>query len=521
MAIRKLQREVDEWIKDVGVRYFDELTNMAILTEEVGEVARVIARRYGEQSEKESDKQVDLGEELADVMFVVLCLANSTGTDLQRAFEQRMLNKTKRDKNRHHSNPKLKTSIPRVRMMEGQTVEICGSKSVSNRLLILEKLYGNLLIDNLSTSKDTEIIKGALESQSPVIDVQQAGTAMRFLTAYFAVSEGRTVTLTGSDRMKERPIQPLVDALRDLGADIHYTEKEGFPPLKITGKNIEKNYLSIPANISSQFITALMLIGAKLKDGVLITLEGEITSRPYIEMTLSILQEIGIRSTFFDDTIKIYPKENRYRSSLMSYEIESDWSSASYFYSLAAIGRKNVHMKNFRSISLQGDSAVKGIYWKAFGVNTISDDGENKISLYPQSHFKYPEKIVLNMRDCPDIVQTVCVTATALQIPFHLTGLHTLKVKETDRLVALKNELAKLGALTEITENSISLVEFTELPEKIFINTYNDHRMAMSFAPFALLKEIEIENQPVVEKSYPEFWSDFFKVVKERKPKAE
>lgn len=364
---------------------------------------------------------------------------------------------------------------------------------------------------NLSNSQDTTLLKKALESDSEIVDIHHAGTAMRFLTSYYSIFEGKKTILTGSDRMKNRPIKPLVDALQSLGADITYLEKEGFPPLQIIGKKLEKNTVKISANVSSQFLTSLILIGGKLQNGLTLELEGEITSRPYLEMTLKILDEIGIKSHFAENKIEIVTHNNQYRTE--RYEVESDWSSASYFYSLAAIGRKNITLKSYHTLSLQGDSVIKELYWKYFGINTVSDYAENSISLLPEPAFEYPELITLDMNDCPDIAQTLCVTATALKIPFEITGLHTLKVKETDRLVALQNELLKIGAKTHITVEKIESSEFIEPQENISIATYNDHRMAMAFAPFALIKELNIENEDVVEKSYPEFWEDFAKVT--------
>lgn len=404
-------------------------------------------------------------------------------------------------------------------LIDGKTIEITGSKSISNRLLILGKLLGNLKIENLSNSQDTQLLQKALDSESEVIDIHHAGTAMRFLTSFYAIQEGRKTILTGSERMKQRPIKPLVEALRELGAEIKYLENEGFPPLEIHGKKIEKNFVKIPANISSQFITSLLLIGASLENGLEIELIGEITSRSYIKMTLKILKEIGIETHFEGNVIKILSSNSsllnkqldfHYHSSKIKlYTVESDWSSASYFYSLAAIGRKNILLKSFYASSLQGDSALMEIYWKFFGVNTISDAAEHLITLVPDVYFRYPEKLILNMNDCPDIAQTVCVTCVALKMPFEITGLGTLKVKETDRLIALQNELEKIGCSTEITENSIKSLEFSEPKDDISIATYNDHRMAMSFAPFALVKELDIQNEEVVEKSYPDFWKDF------------
>lgn len=413
--------------------------------------------------------------------------------------------------------------IEKVKLKDGITVAITGSKSISNRLLILGKLFGDLKIENLSNSQDTQLLEKALAEDSEVVDIHHAGTAMRFLTSLFAIKEGKKTILTGSARMKQRPIKPLVDALRELGAEINYLENEGFPPLEIHGKRIEKNFVKIPANISSQFITSLLLIGASLENGLEIELQGEITSRSYIKMTLKILKDIGIESRFERNSIKILSSESSlhnkqldkhfHSSKIKHYTVESDWSSASYFYSLAAIGKKRIRLKSFYAFSLQGDSALKEIYLKFFGVNTISDSAENQISLIPDAHFQYPEKFILDMNDCPDIAQTVCVTCVALKLPFEISGLGTLKVKETDRLVALQNELEKIGCKTEITDDSIKSLEFFEPKNAISIATYNDHRMAMSFAPFALVKELDIQNEDVVEKSYPDFWTDFFEIT--------
>lgn len=403
--------------------------------------------------------------------------------------------------------------LKKTTLLNNKTIQITGSKSISNRLLILQKIFGNLIINNLSNSQDSDMMQKALASENETVDIHHAGTAMRFLTSYFAIQEGKTTILTGSERMKQRPIKFLVDALQSLGAEIEYLENPGFPPIKITGTKILKSKVQIEANVSSQFITSLLLVGAKLHNGLLINLVGEITSRPYLEMTLKILQETGIKTEFEGQNIHIYPKTKSEPNLAQSYEVESDWSSASYFYSLAAIGRESINLKSFRTYSLQGDSVLKKIYLEFFGINTISDEAEHQITLLPEPNFQKPAKISLDMNDCPDIAQTLCVTATALQIPFEITGLATLKVKETDRLVALQNELKKIGCCTEITDSSISSLSFSEPQETISIATYNDHRMAMSFAPFALVKGLEIENDHVVEKSYPEFWKDFFKIV--------
>ncbi len=393
-------------------------------------------------------------------------------------------------------------------LLGNKTVQISGSKSISNRLLILESLFSNIKIGNLSNSQDTQLLKKALSENSETVDIHHAGTAMRFLTSYYSIQEGKTTLLTGSKRMKERPIKNLVNALRDLGVDIEYLENDGFPPLKITGKKISQTSVNVPANISSQFITSLLLIAGKLENGLEINLVGDVTSRSYIEMTLDILTKFGIRNSFTGNTIRVEPFNPDDQPSTDSYEVESDWSSASYFYSICALGRETLHLKSFYKESTQGDSAISKIYEDFFGIKTIFSEDEHKITLEPQQNFSFPEKIILDMNNCPDIAQTLCVTASALQIPFEISGLGTLRVKETDRLLALYHELQKLGTETEITDLTIKSISFGEPQDNISIRTYQDHRMAMSFAPFCLIKELNIEEEDVVEKSYPMFWRD-------------
>ena len=382
-------------------------------------------------------------------------------------------------------------------------IQITGSKSESNRLLILQKLFGNIEIKNISNSQDTNLLQKALNSDEKTIDIHHAGTAMRFLTSFFAVQEGVEKILTGSERMKQRPIKPLVEALRELGADIEYLENEGFPPLKIKGKKLEKNVVEIPADISSQFITSLILVGGKLKNGLTIKLLGEITSKPYIEMTLKLLSEISGKSIVLKDkTIQI----PNIKTQKTAFTVESDWSSASYFYSFSALDRQKITLKNFNKNSLQGDSRITEIYSQFFGIDTIFNENQQEITLIPKSNFSLPLSILLNLNDSPDISQTVCVTAAALKISFEISGLATLKIKETDRLSALQNELKKIGCETEITDNSIKSVLYTNPKKNISIATYGDHRMAMAFAPYSLIQEIEIQNPEVVEKSFPDFW---------------
>ena len=382
-------------------------------------------------------------------------------------------------------------------------IQITGSKSESNRLLILQKLFGNIEIKNISNSQDTNLLQKALNSDEKIIDIQHTGTAMRFLTSFFAVQEGVEKILTGSERMKQRLIKPLVEALRELRTDIEYLEKEGFPPLKIKGKKLEKNFVEIPADISSQFITSLILVGGKLENGLTIKLLGEITSKPYIEMTLKLLSEISGKSIILKDkTIQI----PNIKTQKTVFTVESDWSSASYFYSFSALNRQKITLKNFNKNSLQGDSRITEIYSQFFGIDTIFNENQQEITLIPKSNFSLPQSIQLNMNDCPDIAQTVCITASALKIPFEIGGLATLKIKETDRLSALQNELKKIGCETEITDSSIKSVLYTNPEKNISIATYGDHRMAMAFAPYSLIQEIEIQNPEVVEKSFPDFW---------------
>ena len=374
-------------------------------------------------------------------------------------------------------------------------IQITGSKSESNRLLILQKLFGNIEIKNISNSQDTKLLQKALNSHEKIIDIHHAGTAMRFLTSFFAVQEGAEKILTGSERMKQRPIKPLVEALRELGADIEYLEKEGFPPLKIKGKNLEKNFVEIPADVSSQFISSLILIGGKSQNGLTIKL--------LREMTLKLLSEISGKSIILKDKTIQIPNIKTLKT---AFTVESDWSSASYFYSFSTLNKQKITLKYFNENSLQGDSRITEIYSQFFGIDTVFNEIQQEITLIPKSNFSLPQSIQLNMNDCPDIAQTVCVTAAALKIPFEIGGLATLKIKETDRLSALQNELKKIGCKTEITDNSIKSVLYTNPEKNISIATYGDHRMAMAFAPYSLIQEIEIQNPEVVEKSFPDFW---------------
>jgi len=382
-------------------------------------------------------------------------------------------------------------------------IEITGSKSESNRLLLLQALYPELQIENVSNSDDSQLMTNALKSTSNVIDIHHAGTAMRFLTAFFSIQEGKTITLTGSSRMKERPIKILVEALKSLGAQIEYLENDGFPPLKITGQKITKYKVVLQANVSSQYISALLLIASKLENGLELTLEGEITSVPYINMTLSLLTEIGVGSSFEGNVITVKPNTNQLKP--MKLTVESDWSSASYFYSIVALSEigTQITLSSYKEHSLQGDSSLVDIY-KLFGVSTVFKD--NSVILMKESNQLKP--ITLDLRNAPDIAQTIAVTCLALGVSCDLAGLHTLKIKETDRLVALKTEIEKLGGHVKITNESLHLLEVKSIENMVSIATYNDHRMAMAFAPLALKTNIIIENSEVVSKSFPTFWDD-------------
>ena len=385
------------------------------------------------------------------------------------------------------------------------SIKITGSKSESNRLLLLQALYPDIKIENLSNSDDSVLMQKALKSESETIDIHHAGTAMRFLTAFFSTQNGRTIALTGSKRMKERPIEILVDALNQLGAEISYKENEGFPPLLIKGKKLTKNKVSLQANVSSQYISALLLIASKLEKGIELTLEGKITSMPYINMTLSLLNEIGIETQFDDNVITVKPfKQSLKKQTLI---VESDWSSASYFYSIVAlcdVGTE-IELSSYKKNSLQGDSVLAKIY-KDFGVTTSYN--ENSIILKKVSAVSNESVITFDLANSPDIAQTISVTAFALGLECNLTGLHTLKIKETDRLEALKTEIEKLGGEVKVTNNSLQLSASKKIKENVLIATYNDHRMAMAFAPLALKISMIIEDAAVVSKSYPTFWED-------------
>jgi 3-phosphoshikimate 1-carboxyvinyltransferase len=381
-------------------------------------------------------------------------------------------------------------------------IAVTGSKSETNRLLLLQALFPNITLANTSNSDDSEVMQKALKGNDEVVDIHHAGTAMRFLTAFFAVNEGREVVLTGSQRMTERPIKVLVEALEQLGAIISYEKEVGYPPIRIKGQKITASKVTIPANVSSQYISALLLIASKLEKGLELILDGEITSVPYIKMTLALLNDLDIKTSFDGNVIKVYPKAEVQTKEIT---VESDWSSASYFFSLVALSEvASVSLSSYKETSLQGDSALVEIY-KQMGVEAYFDG--NKMTLDKVPDFKF-RNVDFELNNTPDIAQTIVVTCLGLGIGCHLTGLHTLKIKETDRLEALRIELTKLGATVSVTNDSLTLAASNKINPNIKIATYNDHRMAMAFAPLALKVPIIIENAEVVSKSYPDFWED-------------
>ncbi|MDT0559035.1 3-phosphoshikimate 1-carboxyvinyltransferase [Ichthyenterobacterium sp. W332] len=390
------------------------------------------------------------------------------------------------------------------KIQSSKTIRITGSKSESNRLLLLKSLYSNIVLENLSNSDDTSLMQKAIASNDTLVDIHHAGTAMRFLTAYYATTTNQDVVITGSKRMQERPIAILVGALRDLGADVSYVNEDGFPPLKITPSKITKHKVTLKANVSSQYISALLLIAPSLPNGLKLILEGEITSVPYIKMTLSLLEELGVKTNFDNQIISIKPLTKSIN--IKTFTVESDWSSASYFYSIIALSDigTTVTLKSYKSRSLQGDAVLANLY-ENFGVETTFF--EHSIRLH-KSTTKISTPINFNLSNAPDIAQTIAVTCFGLGVECHLSGLHTLKIKETDRLIALQSEIEKLGGEVNTTENTLHLKATKSVNESVEIETYNDHRMAMAFAPLALKTAIIIKDAAVVSKSYPDFWRD-------------
>jgi len=384
------------------------------------------------------------------------------------------------------------------------TISLPSSKSISNRLLLLNALsYSPYEIKNLSDSDDTKVMLGVLNANSNTFDVGAAGTSMRFLTAFLSKIVGEW-TLTGSERMKQRPIKPLVDALNNLGAKIEYLEKEGYPPLKIFGSALKGGELELPGNISSQYISAILMIAPTIENGLTLVLTGDIISKPYIRMTLDLMQEFGVKSFWKENRITI-PEAN-YQAKTAS--VESDWSAASYWYEMAALlPGSEFTLLGLKKNSLQGDSAVKTIF-ESLGVKTkFSQRGVTLThSGSPVKHLRY------NFINEPDLAQTIATCCCLLGVSFSFTGLQSLKIKETDRIKALINELGKLGF--ELETNDTDTLTWNgavkDLKNQIItIDTYKDHRMAMAFAP-ACIKgfDLIIDDPGVVSKSYPHYWKD-------------
>ena len=397
-----------------------------------------------------------------------------------------------------------------------QTICLPASKSISNRALIIYALSGGEHVpENLSNCDDTEVIINALRHMPDEINIKAAGTAMRFMTAYLSVKPG-TYVLTGTERMKHRPIGVLVNALKALGANIEYTAEEGYPPLRITGSTLKGGELGVPGNISSQYISALLMIGPMLSEGLTLQLTGDIISRPYIDLTLWMMREFGADAEWTSgDTITVKPKPYISRE----YFIENDWSGASYWYEMMALSKdptSEIKLTGLMDGSKQGDSVTRYIF-SLLGVKTIFEtkqEGIPQTVTLKQSGRSVP-RLDYDFVNSPDLAQTFVVTCAAKNIPFRFTGLQTLKIKETDRIEAMKREMRKLGyVINDKNNNELSWDgERCEPSMELGIDTYEDHRMALAFAPYAFATDGLIINNPnVVTKSYPLFWEDIQKV---------
>jgi len=385
-------------------------------------------------------------------------------------------------------------------------ITLPASKSISNRALILNALaYSPYDIQNLSDCDDTRVTVKALDSNDRTFDIGAAGTAMRFLTAFLSKTVGEWV-ITGSERMKQRPIKLLVDALTTLGARIEYVEKEGFPPLRIFGSALTGGEIRLNGGVSSQYISALMMIAPYMQNGLKIILEGNVISVPYINMTLNMMKEYGVAVDFNSNIIDI--KAQTYKP--IQYKVESDWSAASYWYEVLAIaGKGQIFLTGLNQNSYQGDSKVAALFEQLGVSSTYQVEG-----VLLQATGKYVEQFEYDFVNQPDLAQTFAVTCCMKGIPFHFDGLQTLKIKETDRIAALINELGKLGfVLTEPAEGQLAWAgNRCDAAQPVSIATYEDHRMAMAFAPAALITPLVIEEPQVVSKSYPGFWEDIEKL---------
>ncbi|WP_175628451.1 3-phosphoshikimate 1-carboxyvinyltransferase [Bacteroides acidifaciens] len=395
------------------------------------------------------------------------------------------------------------------------TIQLPASKSISNRALIINALAeSNCTPDNLSDCDDTRVMIKALTQNEETIDIMAAGTAMRFLTAYLSVTPGERI-ITGTIRMQQRPIQILVNALRELGAEISYTNNEGFPPLRIKGAELKGNEIALKGNVSSQYISALLMIAPALKNGLVLHLSGEIISRPYINLTLQLMQDFGAKAAWTSsDSISVAPQS--YTS--IPFTVESDWSAASYWYQITALSQKTeIELLGLFRNSYQGDSRGAEVFSR-LGITTEFTTKGVKL----KKTGKAPESLEEDFIDIPDLAQTFVVTCALMNIPFRFTGLQSLKIKETDRIAALRNELKKLGYLIEEENDSVLMWngERCEPEETPVIATYEDHRMAMAFAPAIICHPtMQIADPQVVTKSYPGYWEDLkqagFQIINE------
>lgn len=395
-------------------------------------------------------------------------------------------------------------------------IKLPASKSISNRVLVIHALKGGgTEPDNLSDCDDTEVVMRALRENPYEIDIKAAGTAMRFMTAYLSVTQGEHV-ITGTERMKHRPIKILVDALQNIGAEIEYVGEEGYPPLRISGKHLNGGMLEISGSTSSQYISALLLVAPALKDGLVLRMQGDIISRPYIDLTLCTMREFGAKAEWTShDTITVWP--GPYLD--IPYYIENDWSAASYWYEMMALcddDQAEVRLEGLKDGSRQGDSQLRYIF-SLLGIKTTFEvDAKDKTrSTVVLRRKPCPlHRLDYDFSGCPDLAQTFVVTCCMLGLPFRFEGLSTLKIKETDRIEALKTELLKLGYVLNDENGSVLYWEGTRCSAdaSMGIDTYEDHRMAMAFAPAAFkIEGIKINNPEVVSKSYPSFWKDLSK----------
>ena len=382
------------------------------------------------------------------------------------------------------------------------SIDLPSSKSIANRALIIHSLsYSPYELRNLSVSDDIEVMQKVLTSNTNKFDIGHAGTAMRFLTAFLSQIVGEW-TITGSERMKQRPIHILVDALNELGAKIEYLENEGYPPLKIFGSHLKGKILELDGSVSSQYISALLMIAPTIEGGLTLRLKNKITSRPYIELTLKLMKQFGVRSIWKGNEIRVDEQPYHPRE----FTVEADWTGASYWYQLAALSDEGeIELKNLRLMSLQGDCEIAS-WFKEFGVDSKATS--DSIIITKTSDIQ-PDHVQLNFIENPDVAQTMAVLCVLKKVPFHFTGLETLKIKETDRIAALQNELAKFGAkITESKHGELKWDGTFTLPadEVPCIATYHDHRMALAFAPAAMFQKIDMDDPMVISKSYPQYY---------------